>query len=75
MGVPEFVSFAFLFQQQIADAPGRPQGLLPGQGNSLVWEQIDDTPVPHGRGRAPRGGLQGARPGQTSTAFLWSRAR
>ena len=25
--VPEFVSFAF-FQQQIADAPGRPQGLL-----------------------------------------------
>ena len=26
--VPEFVSFAFLFQQQIVDAPGRPQGLL-----------------------------------------------
>ena len=55
--VPEFVSFAFLFQQQIADAPGRPRGLLPGQDNSLVWEQIEDTPVPHGRGRARRGGL------------------
>ena len=68
--VPEFVSFAFLFQQQIVDAPGRPQGLLPGQDYSLVWEQIEDTPVPHGRGRAHRGGLQGARPGQNSAAFM-----
>ena len=34
--VLEFVSFAFLFQQQIVDAPGRPQGLLPGQDCSLV---------------------------------------
>ena len=67
--VPEFVSFAFLFQQQIADAPGRLQGLLPGQDYSLVWEQIVDTPVFHGRGRAHRGGLQGARPGQNSAAF------
>ena len=47
--VPEFVSFAFLFQQQVADAPGRPQGLLSGQDHSFVWEQIVDTPVPHGR--------------------------
>ena len=67
--VLEFVSFAFLFQQEIADDPGRPQGLLPGQDYLLVWEQIVDTPVPHGRGRAHRGGLQGARPGQNSTAF------
>ena len=51
--LPEFVSFA----------------LLPGQDYSLVWEQIVDTPVPHGRGRAHRGGLQGARPGQNSAAF------
>ena len=29
--VLEFVSFTFLFQQQIADDPGRPQGLLPAQ--------------------------------------------
>ena len=43
--VPEF-----LFQQQIVDAPGRPQGLLPGQDCSLVWEQNMDNPVPHGRG-------------------------
>ena len=28
--VPEFASFAFLFQQQIVDAPGCPQGLLLG---------------------------------------------
>ena len=68
--VPVFVSFAFLFQQQVVDAPGRPQGLLLGQGYSLVWEQIVDTPVPHGHGgRAHRGGLQGARPGQNSAAF------
>ena len=63
------MSFAFLFQQQIADDPGRPQGLLPGQDYLLVWEQIVDTPVLHGCGRAHRGGLQGARPGQNSTAF------
>ena len=68
--VPEFVSFAFLFQQQIVDAPGRPQGLLPGQDYSLVWEQIVDIPVPRGRRcRAGRGGLQGARPAQNSAAF------
>ena len=58
--VLEFVSFAFLFQQQIADAPGRPQGLLPGQDYSLVWEQIEDTPVPQCRGG--RRGLLGLRP-------------
>ena len=34
--VPEFVSFAFLFQQQIVDAHGRPQGFLPGQDYLLV---------------------------------------
>ena len=37
--VPEFVSFAFLFQQQIVDAPGRPQGFLPGQDYLLVWSR------------------------------------
>ena len=36
----------------------------------LVWEQSMDIPDPHGRGgRAGRGGLQGARPGQNSAAF------
>ena len=34
--VPEFVSFAFLFQQQMADASGGPQGFLTGQ--DYLWE-------------------------------------
>ena len=67
--VPEFVQLAALFEQQMAEASGAPQGFHPGQDYSLVWEQIVDTPVPHGRGRAHQGGLQGARPGQNSTAF------
>ena len=32
-------------------------------------EQVVDTPVPHGRGRVARGGLQGSSQGQGSTAF------
>ena len=75
MEVPKFVSFAFLFQQQIVDAPGRPQGLLPGQDFSLVWEQIEDTPVFHGHGGIPvpqgrggRGGFLGLRPDSNSAS-------
>ena len=64
------VSLAALFQQQMVDAPGSLQGFLPGQDYLLVWEQNMDIPVPHGHGgRASRGGLQGARPGQNSAAF------
>ena len=37
--VPEFVSFAFLFQQQIVDAPESPRGFLPAQDYLLVWER------------------------------------
>ena len=67
--VPEFVQLAALFEQHMVIASGGPQGFLPGQDNTLVWEQNMDIPVPHGRGgRAGRGGLQGARPGQNSTA-------
>ena len=48
--VPEFAPFAFRFQQQIVDGPGCLQGILPVQDYLLVWEQIVDIPVPHGRG-------------------------
>ena len=67
--VPEFVQLAALFQQQIVDAPGSPQGFLPGQDYLLVWEQNMDIPVLHGHGgRAGRGGLLGLRPDPNSAA-------
>ena len=79
MEVPEFVQFAFLFQQQTVDAPtpqaargvfGSFQGFLPRQDYSLVAEQNVDIPVSQGRcGRAGRGGLQGLSQGQNSRAF------
>ena len=65
--VPEFVSFAFLFQQQIVDAPGRPQGLLPGQDYSLVWEQIVWS---GSSGRSSR-----CTPRTEFSSVLWSRTR
>ena len=36
-------------------------------------EQVVDTPVPHGRGRGARGGLQGLFPGTGFNSRLWSR--
>ena len=68
--VPEFVSFSFLFQQQIVDAPGSPHGFLPGQDYLLVWEQIVDVAVPHGHGGwAGRRGFQVPSQEQNSAAF------
>ena len=70
-GSAGIVQLAGLFQQQVVDSLGSPQGFLSGHDFSLVWEQNMDIPVPHGHGgRAGRGGLQGARPGQNSAAFV-----
>ena len=51
---------------QELDAPGSPQGLLPGQDYLLVWKQNMDIPVPHGRGVGR--GLLGLRPDPNSAA-------
>ena len=64
--VPEFVQLAALFHKQMVDAPGSPQGFLPGQDYLLVWEQNMDIPVPQGRGGGE--GLLGLRPDPNSPA-------
>ena len=48
-------------------------GFLPGQSYSLSAEQIVDNPVPRFR-RGFGGGPHGLHPGQSSSAFYWSRS-
>ena len=74
--VPEFVQFATVLQQQMVDAPGSPQGFLPGQDYLFVWEQHIDIPVPHGHGgRAGWERSSRCTPRTEFSSVSWSRTR